>query len=756
MIRLGLRLTLNGGKEAAVRLIVTAAAVALGVGLLLSALAGMNAINAQNARTAWLNTSAFGHGPPTGLPGAPSSGSASPTDPLWWLFTADHFGNQTIDRVDVAATGPNSPVPPGIQHLPGPGQFYASPALSRLLRSTPAGELGDRFPGRQVGTIGPSALPAPNSLIIIIGRTAAQLSGEPRASQVTHINTGTGHSGGPTGLNPTQLEVILAVGALALLFPVLIFIGTATRLAAARREQRFAAIRLAGGTPRQVSVISAVEASVAAIVGVAAGFGVFLLLRPVLTRIPFTGEPFAPADMSLGLPGILLVSIGVPVAAAAAALLAMRRVQISPLGVSRRVTPPAPRPYRLLPLAAGIAELAFFLQAGPPKGAGAQILAYFSGFLLIMAGLVIAGPWLTMAGSQVMARRTSRPAVLIAGRRLSDNPRGAFRAISGLIIAIFVTSVSVGVITTILGYHSTSSGTGASSTLLDQFVTSAPPGQHVSAPSVPGTLLTSLRSIRGVEGVTVIYSGRGASQAGPGSSVKLLASCAQLARTPAIGRCAPGAVVATITGNLASGSATSTSTLAVSVWPTASISPARLQRLPIGGIVVQTSGSSSVLEQARTSLEIGLPGQGPPATLSEISANNARTIAELQQLTNVVIIVSLVIAGCSLAVSVTAGVNDRKRPFSLLRLTGVPVSTLRRLVGLEAALPLLVFAVLSAAIGFLAAALFLRSQLGETLRPPGPGYYALAAAGLAASFAIIASTLPLIERITGPETARSE
>jgi hypothetical protein len=77
-------------------------------------------------------------------------------------------------------------------------------------------------------------------------------------------------------------------------------------------------------------------------------------------------------------------------------------------------------------------------------------------------------------------------------------------------------------------------------------------------------------------------------------------------------------------------------------------------------------------------------------------------------------------------------------------------------VALEAALPLVVTAVLSAGLGFLAAALFLRSQLGETLRPPGPSYYALVAAGLAASLAIIASTLPLIERITGPETARSE
>jgi len=49
MIRLGLRLTLGGGKEAAVRLAVTAAAVALGVGMLLITLAGINALTAQNA-----------------------------------------------------------------------------------------------------------------------------------------------------------------------------------------------------------------------------------------------------------------------------------------------------------------------------------------------------------------------------------------------------------------------------------------------------------------------------------------------------------------------------------------------------------------------------------------------------------------------------------------------------------------------------------------------------------------------------------
>ena len=122
MIRLGLRLTLGSGREAALRVLVTAAAVALGVGLLLAALAGVNGLHAQTDRGAWLDTSAQAS-PPT-----------STSDRLWWLSSTDQFGNQAIDRVDVAAAGPNAPVPPGIPHLPGPGEYYASPALTTLLR----------------------------------------------------------------------------------------------------------------------------------------------------------------------------------------------------------------------------------------------------------------------------------------------------------------------------------------------------------------------------------------------------------------------------------------------------------------------------------------------------------------------------------------------------------------------------------------------------------------------------------------------
>jgi hypothetical protein len=750
MIRLGLRLTLNGGREAAARLAVTAAAVALGVGLLLITIAGINALNAQNARAAWLSTRAAGPGPASAGSGAPAA------DALWWLFTTDGFGNLAIDRVDVAATGPSSPVPPGIPHLPGPGQFYASPALSRLLRATPAAELGDRFPGHQIGTIGPLALPAPDSLIIVIGHRAGQLSHVPGAGQVTSLATVPGDTGAP-GYDLTALTAILAVGALALLFPVLIFIGTATRLAAARREQRFAAMRLVGATPRQVSVISAVEASLAALGGVAIGFILFALLRPVLQHVSFTGEPSAPGDLSLGAADILLVAIGIPAAAAVAARIALRRVQISPLGVTRRVTPPAPRAWRLILLFAGIGELAYFAGAGRPRSSNGQIEAYFLGFLLIMAGLVMAGPWLTMAGSRIMAGRTSRPAALIAGRRLSDNPRAAFRSIGGLILALFVTSAAAGITTTIITDHGApANGVAASGTLADQFITGqTTSGQALTAvASVPATVLTRLRSIPGVRGVTVIHTDPQAATTPKQNENDMpgLVSCVQLARTPAVGRCAAGATIASITLDL-SGAETSSSQ-ARTVWPTAAISLQRLPRIPVLMVVVGTDGASAAIERARTTLEADFPYLGPPAILTGSGSQSA--YAALQHMTDVVILASLVIAGCSLAVGVAAGLTDRKRPFSLLRLTGAPIGMLRRVVALESAVPLIIVALVSAGTGFLASGLFLKSELGESLRPPGADYYLIVFAGLAASLGVITSTLPLLQRITGPETARNE
>ena len=173
-------------------------------------------------------------------------------------------------------------------------------------------------------------------------------------------------------------------------------------------------------------------------------------------------------------------------------------------------------------------------------------------------------------------------------------------------------------------------------------------------------------------------------------------------------------------------------------------------------LVVTAYGSPAAIERARTLLERAFPGLDAPETLADISAYQLQLSAQYRQLADVVILVSLFLAGCSLAVSVAAGLSERKRPFSLLRLSGVPLAMLRRVVVLESAVPLLAAAAVSIAAGFLAAALFVRAQLGYSLQAPGGAYYALVAIGIVASLGVIASTLPIIDQITGPETARNE
>jgi hypothetical protein len=760
VIRLGLRLSLAGGRDSAVRLVVTAVAVALGVGLLLVTLAGINALHAQDRRGAWLNSSAHNVRP---------SVDEATTDPLWGLVTLDQFGSKAIDRVDVAATGPRSPVPPGIPRLPGPGEFYASPALSRLLRATPADELAVRYPGHQIGTIGDAALSSPDSLTIIVGRTVSELSHLPGAGEVRSFETAP-QGTSPYDHHPGRLELILAVVAGAMLFPVLIFITTATRLAAAQREQRFAAMRLVGATPRQVSVISAVEAVVAATIGAAGGFVLFFVLRPVMATVPFTGQPFFVTDLSVTAIDVLLVAVGIPIAAAAVAMLALRRVDISPLGVHRHLSSATPRAWRLAPLLAGVCELAYFVSVGKPSTTGKQIEAYGAGFLLVMIGLLIAGPWLTAAGSRVVARRANHPATLIAGRRLADNPRAAFRSVSGLIIALFITTTALGVITTIVGYHDAATGGTDGRDLVAEDFVSQPLG------ALPSGLVSRLATTPGVRGVVVVHavhvgpsvaSGAGGpggpvGPGGPGSGPATgLVACADLAHIPTLGRCEPGANVAAIPWLSGGGIGSSHSPLGANiVRPAAPVIPAQVQALPVRSLYVDTDGSTAAVERVRTALETSLPRSPdtitPPSTLGEISPTAQQELAGYKRLADVAIVASLPIAACSLAVSVAAGLTDRKRPFSLLRLTGTPLGVLRRVVALEAAVPLVVVSVLSAGSGLVAADLFLRAQLSESLHAPGGAYYAAVGIALVVAFGIIAATLPLLERMTGPEVARNE
>ena len=779
MIRLGLRLVISGGREAVTRFGVLAVAVGLGTGLLLTVVAATNAVTTWNNSHAWLWTGT------ASVPAGPTAGIA----PLWWHPGGDTFEGQQINRFDVAATGASSPVPPGMTHDPGPGQYYASPALAALLRSTPANQLADRYPGRLAGTIDDAALSSPDSLVIIIGHSPAQLAGTPGSVRVTSIATmvpgrfdarvnpkGLNYMPPSAGIESVSIDLILSVVALAMLAPVLIFIATATRLSAARREQRFAAMRLVGATRRQVSLLAATESTAAAVLGVAAGFGIFFGLRAPVAGIPFLGEPFFPADMSLSLPDILAVALGVPVAAAVAARLALRRVHISPLGVARRTTPRPPRAWRVLPLLVGLAELGFFVVHGTPVSPSGEIWALLPGFLLIIAGLIIGGPWLAMAAARVMARRTSHPGALIAARRLADDPKAAFRAVSGLVLALFITTVAVVGITTQDAKDLTQFATPAAAAVVtDQLAASgeftspqepAAAGAGPAAPAAP--LAAQLRGIPGVQGVVVVRADAKLTIPGafhnlgtyPGGSSPVPAgviSCAQLATVPALGRCPAGATAAAFPEDGFDGPLDATTSAGIT-WPAVNVPASQLDSLGVDAINVGTNGSASAVEQTRTVLESAqaYAAPGGPSTLGDLIRQNNSGNNAYQQLANTVILVSLPIAGCTLAAAVAAGLADRKRPFSLLRLTGARLTTLRRVVALESAVPLLAVAAVAIGTGFGAAAEYASVAQHYPMAAPGVAYYLITAGGILVSLGIIAATFPLLARITGPEVARNE
>jgi hypothetical protein len=738
VIAFGLRLALAGGRETVARLVVIAAAVAVGVGMLLTVVAGTHAVSAQNARYAWLNT---------GL--EPST--VDENGPLWWKVRLDRYDGRGVVHIDVAAIDGTAPVPPGMSRLPGPDEYLVSPALADLIASVPADRLGDRYRGRQIGTLGDAALPGPEALIAVVGRAPDDLAGLPRATRVGSIMATDPAECDKchVGSRSDAIKMLLAIVGAAILFPLLILVAGATRLTAARREQRFAAMRLIGATPRQISMLSAVESTTSAALGTVVGFGLYLAIRPALLTISFTLEPFHSADLAIGWLDVLAVAFGVPLLAALAARVALRRVRISPLGVVRRVTPRPPRAWRLVPLVLGVLELVYFLGRRPATSDG-QILAYVSGILLMMIGLVVAGPWLTMVGSRLLALWSGRPATLIAGRRLADDPRTGFRAVSGLMLALFVTSVATGVITTLVAERGPGAGGPAFSNAVAQsFYREALPVEEVDRTLDP--LAARLRATPGVRSVTLVREN--AEFPGPTAEFPGFVPCADLAADPALGRCEPGARVASVADGLVDYRDNEGNLLP---WPATDLAPADLEALPVVSIVVNTDGSTAAMEHVRTALAGAYPlATATAGTAGEWESDFTDTLVQWQRLADVVIVTSLAVAGCSLAVSVAGGISERKRPFSLLRLTGVQVSVLRRVVVLESAVPLLVVAVLATGGGFLAAQLFLTSQFGYDLVAPDPVYYVIVVAGLVASLAIIASTLPLLRRLTGPQTARN-
>ena len=247
MLLLGLRLALGGGREGLVRLAFMAVGVGVGVAMLLVSLTAAGALRGRYERMAWQDAAYWVHYPENA--GKPVVESA---DGALFLAVSDYYDGRPMLRSYLAALGDDPPVPPGLSRAPGPGEVAASPALQRLLESTPDDELDDRFPGRVTLTIAPEGLAHDNELVGIIGRTPDQLRGVRSVAEVhgfTLVNEAIGFE--------DFLAFLVLGSAVQILFPIVILIVVVTRVAWRQRERRLAAIRLVGATQAQISFVAA-------------------------------------------------------------------------------------------------------------------------------------------------------------------------------------------------------------------------------------------------------------------------------------------------------------------------------------------------------------------------------------------------------------------------------------------------------------------------------------------------------------------
>jgi hypothetical protein len=428
-VRLGLRLAVAGGRESLLRLALTAVGVGVGVLLLLLSLTGQSAAQGRAERSGWRS--------------ADSTTPATAPDAALFLSVTDYHDGTAMARAYVAALGPRPPVPPGLERLPGPGEVAVSPAMRRLLESTPDDQLDDRYPGRVTATIGDAGLAHPDELVALIGRTPDYL-GEVRSRSVQEVR---GFGALPSGYAYyLALRVSLLVGAVLLLVPVVVFIVMATRVAAAQREQRLAAIRLVGATRLQAAVVAAVETGLAAVAGSALGWAGYEVGRRVLAAtVTYQGGRFFVDDVVVAPWLLLLVLLGVPVLATLTTIAALSRVQVGPLAASRRAHRP-PSAWRALPFAVGVGGQ---LAAVPLRGVvDSETLDNLVPLFVIatIVGFVAIGPWLCMLAGRGMARVSRRVPGLIAARRVAADPRATFRAVSGVVLAVFAVTYSASLV----------------------------------------------------------------------------------------------------------------------------------------------------------------------------------------------------------------------------------------------------------------------------------------------------------------------
>ena len=690
------RLLVANDRSARRRLAGIVAGVMVGVTLFLMLLAAAQAFPERSMRSSWASTALI-----PGIPGQSNHTDLQPDHTLTAgeLAVASNFdvvGNQSITvlRVALPESGTTSVRIPGSDIVPKRGEYLASPALAKRIASLPADQLGDRY-GKQVGVLSPEAVEGPDSLVAIVGTDLGTV-----AASEFYIppQVVTSFQGIPYENEAYRIATI--VGAIAVLVPALLLVGIVTDLGAAQRAERFATLRLIGATT---------------FVGALAGVALYLALIPLAAQITLKSSRFYYSDLLRSPVNAVLAVVVTTAGAAAVAWWRTRRADLGPLGGSRERTERRPRLISLAPVILGTVGL---VSTPTVAHQNSDLTIYLLpvSFLCTMLGLLWAGPvltWWVARGGRALAHSAAQ---VIGFNRITQHPRAVFRAVAGVVVAVYAMTVFAVAITVAAGTRDVTQGGGHLS-----------PTSLEATPAISdeGTLNSAVDQLAAVPGVTTVAVGRISGDGKQDSRVILEADKAEALGAPHVA--SPDGAVSISTRWLYENAAASPSLVSAE-----ELASAREHGAPI--VLVGTDPTSpGAVERARTALATsGLALGTAPTSPSSIQALQDTAMEnQFAQLGYIGILIAAGISAVSLGVSTVAALLGRRRVLGLLRLVGMPAATLRSMVSYETMLPAVTALAMSIGLGWLTAWALVGGVSGRHISWPGGGYWLALGACLA-------------------------
>ncbi len=709
------------------RLGLTAAAVALGMLMILVFMAGVNALQAKAGHSSWrfdIFAAENNQKPIGGI--APLKAKVATDGNL------NKWRDEDIVTISLRAGDATSPQLDGLP-TPKDGEYYVSSGLYKVIQDHSDDMIGSRFGNKQIGIIPEALSTSPDALEVIRGMSAQETKSERIVSIYKFSNSieAVSRYSGPVG-------VILIFGASILLFPIVMFISIATQLGSAQREKRYAALRLIGATRKQVSRIIALESLSAATIGAIVGSLVYLAVLPLMSQFRLGGERFWPSDFAVLPLHYLLAVIITLLFCLIANWWGMRRVQVSPLGVARsgKVTK-RPRTWRLALLAPGLAIFAWlslptgisWLRSSADNNS-APLLLLITGIMSIMFGLLLAGPWLTSSISRLAAHRARSAITLLAAKRIAVQSSWIFRSVSGVILALFAGSFYLTGTSGIARLNIDAVANNGYSQLKSGIAI-------VSGDTLPAQFDTLLEKQSFVTSV--------AASPATGDDANLI-DCRNLdayTRLACPSGSKPNDVVL-----LNFGMPTEKYVRVLHDKPVLA-SMSYLVKLDTNDNLdkLRTFVASSIGDSTAAWVVSGTYAQNP--VLNPV-------IPELANLAYAGMGVTLFVAIASLIVSTIGGLLERRRSFVTLRLGGMTVTQMKRTVMIESLIPLISVSLLACGLGVGVGWVFV-SAVSRSVQPTlTPLYFGIVIGSLLIAVLAIRQILPMLGKITRPEDNQTE